>query len=35
LPLMRQHYQQFGSRLPAALNAELAELETRLLSART
>jgi phosphoenolpyruvate carboxykinase (GTP) len=34
LPLMKQHYEQFGSRLPAGLKLELAELERRLLAAK-
>jgi phosphoenolpyruvate carboxykinase (GTP) len=34
LPLMRQHYEQFGDRLPAALHTELAALEARLLAAK-
>jgi phosphoenolpyruvate carboxykinase (GTP) len=34
LPLMKQHYEQFGSRMPEDLKLELAELEQRLLAAR-
>jgi phosphoenolpyruvate carboxykinase (GTP) len=34
IPLIKQHYDQFGDRLPAALRQELAELERRLTAAR-
>ena len=34
VPLIREHYAQFGARLPAALNAELDSLEKRLKAAR-
>jgi phosphoenolpyruvate carboxykinase (GTP) len=34
IPLIKQHYDQFGDRLPAALRQELAELEQRLKTAR-
>jgi phosphoenolpyruvate carboxykinase (GTP) len=34
IPLIRQHYAQFGDRLPKALSAELDALEQRLLAAR-
>jgi phosphoenolpyruvate carboxykinase (GTP) len=34
LPLMKQHYEQFGSRMPEGLKLELAELERRLLAAK-
>jgi len=34
IPLITQHYDQFGDRLPAALRRELAELEQRLKTAR-
>ena len=34
LPLMKQHYESFGDRLPAGLWTELAALEKRLLAAR-
>jgi phosphoenolpyruvate carboxykinase (GTP) len=34
IPLIRQHYDQFGDHLPAALRQELASLEQRLKSAR-
>jgi phosphoenolpyruvate carboxykinase (GTP) len=34
IPLIKQHYDQFGDRLPAALHQELAELERRLTAAR-
>ena len=34
IPLIKQHYQQFGDRLPAALRGELASLEQRLKMAR-
>jgi phosphoenolpyruvate carboxykinase (GTP) len=34
LPLMKRHYEQFGSRMPEDLKLELAELEQRLLAAR-
>jgi len=34
LPLMKKHYESFGSRLPAGLWTELSALETRLLAAR-
>jgi phosphoenolpyruvate carboxykinase (GTP) len=34
LPLMKQHYESFGDRMPAGLKTELAALERRLLAAR-
>src|SRR5512139_3564060 len=34
IPLIKQHYDQFGDRLPAALGQELASLEQRLKSAQ-
>jgi phosphoenolpyruvate carboxykinase (GTP) len=34
LPLMKQHYDSFGDRLPGGLRTELAALEKRLLAAR-
>jgi phosphoenolpyruvate carboxykinase (GTP) len=34
LPLMKQHYESFGDRLPAGLWTELASLEKRLLAAK-
>jgi phosphoenolpyruvate carboxykinase (GTP) len=34
IPLIKQHYDQFGDRLPAALRQELASLEQRLNTAR-
>jgi phosphoenolpyruvate carboxykinase (GTP) len=34
LPLMKQHYERFGSRMPEDLKLELAELERRLLAAK-
>jgi len=35
LPMMKQHYESFGDRLPKGLWTELAALEKRLLAART
>ena len=34
LPLMKQHYESFGDRMPAGLSKELADLEKRLLAAK-
>ena len=34
LPLIKQHYESFGDRLPAGLATELTALEKRLLAAK-